>query len=54
MKNEIKEYIVAQEEHKDGHLHIHCYLELDKKINVKNANKFDIKDTNDVSYHGNY
>ena len=28
----IEEYIIAQEKHKDGGLHLHCYLKLEKKV----------------------
>lgn len=50
---EVHEYIIAVETHKDGQPHVHCYLELSKKTNYKNANKLDLS-SNDISYHGNY
>ena len=48
----IVEYIVAQEEHKDGNPHLHAFIKLDKRIRF-NPRLFDIiyegKD-----YHGEY
>lgn len=44
LKIDIKNYIVAQEKHKDGNNHIHCYLLLNKKINIRNERYFDIDD----------
>lgn len=38
----IKDYIIASEEHKDGSLHRHVYLLLEKKINCRDANYFDL------------
>lgn len=38
---EIDKYIVAQEKHLDGNLHIHAYLLLKKKVNFKNPRVFD-------------
>ncbi|AUM61624.1 Rep [uncultured virus] len=41
---EIDKYIVAQEKHQDGNLHIHCYLLLKSKLNLKNPRKFDYQE----------
>lgn len=40
--HEVKKYVIAQEEHKDGGKHIHCYFEFVSKIDVKNVRHFDI------------
>jgi len=43
-KVEVDKYIVAQEKHKDGNNHIHAYLLLKKKVNIKNARHFDLEE----------
>lgn len=48
-RHPIDEYIIAQEKHADGNLHLHCYLKLTKKCDVRNANGLDID-----GFHGNY
>nr|WQA30169.1 MAG: rep protein [Cressdnaviricota sp.] len=48
----MKEYIVAEEKHKDGTPHLHAYIVLNKKARFK-ANRFDISDLG-KTYHGNY
>lgn len=40
-KLDIDKYIIAQEKHADGNLHIHCYLLLKKKVNIKDPRKLD-------------
>jgi len=45
----IKEYLIAQEEHKDTGIHYHVYLELNKKIDIRNEKQLDI-----LGEHGNY
>lgn len=53
--NDISEYVVCKEEHENGDPHLHVYLKLAKKINIRNANFFDLKhDNEDKSFHGNY
>lgn len=42
-------YIVARERHQDGSDHRHVYLQLDKKLNIKDERAFDIQ-----GHHGNY
>lgn len=37
----VKNYIVAQEQHKDGGKHIHAYILLEKKINCRDCKYFD-------------
>lgn len=44
----IKEYIIAEEQHKDGSAHLHAFLKLEKKIRFSKA-KFDL-----LGYHGHY
>lgn len=50
----VSKYTVAQEEHQDGELHIHAYLMLEKKVNIKNPRKLDLKSEEGVEYHGKY
>ena len=45
-------YLIAQEQHMDGSFHLHCYLRLDHKMNIKDERKFDIK-VNGELYHPN-
>jgi len=47
---DIEEYILAQEKHQDGTDHLHVYLKLDERLNVRDATLFDL----DGEYHGNY
>ncbi len=49
----IKEYLYVIEEHRDGKPHIHAYVELNKKSDIKNENTLDIE-KEDEKYHGNY
>jgi len=51
---EISEYMVAEERHQDGDLHIHAYLLLKKKINIRDPNFLDLTGPFDEKYHGNY
>lgn len=44
-------YIVAQEKHEDGHLHLHIYVERKKMIETTNERFFDLAD--DKVYHPN-
>lgn len=54
-KVEVENYIVAREKHKDGNLHLHVYLKLNKKVNIRHADFFDLpKENEDSVYHGNY
>lgn len=43
-KLELDKYIIAQENHKDGNKHIHAYLLLKKKINIRDPRYFDIRE----------
>lgn len=40
--NSIDKYIIAREKHVDGNNHLHVYLLLEKKINIRNERAFDI------------
>lgn len=40
----IDKYIIAQEKHVDGNLHIHVYLLLEKKINIRDPRFFDYRE----------
>jgi len=42
------EYVIAQEKHEDGGLHIHAFIKVDKRVNFKNG-IFDLPE-----HHGNY
>lgn len=51
------EYVIAREEHKDGSLHLHSYLKVGNKLNLKNPDCWDIASTpgdDVISFHGNY
>jgi len=48
-------WIVARELHKDGHPHLHCFLELSRKLETRNARLFDLVDTEHPKpFHGKY
>lgn len=54
----IREYIVAEELHKDGESHIHVYLRLCKRINTVNCRYFDLEGLEETNgrkpiYHPN-
>ena len=49
LKDNIKEYLIVQEQHKDGDKHIHVYLELNKRINYKDCHCLDLN-----GYVGHY
>lgn len=44
----LKEYVICEEEHKDGDLHLHAFLKLDKRVYFK-PDMFDLQ-----GYHGEY
>jgi len=44
----IEDYIIAQEKHEDGNLHIHAWMKLDRKVNIGDPAIFDIS-----GYHPN-
>lgn len=48
--NEIVTYIVAQEKHKDGNFHLHCWFGMRTSVNFKDVNKLDVIG----GQHGNY
>lgn len=48
-KRTIEEYIVAQEKHQDGNFHIHCWLKLNKQIEISSPRLLDVKE-----HHGKY
>lgn len=49
----IKEYIIAQEDHKDGSKHLHAYIKLNKRKKCY-GDMLDITDENGDTHHGNY
>jgi len=50
----VKEYIAAEETHQDGSPHLHVYLLMKKKKNIKNPRHFDLTGPFTETYHGNY
>lgn len=46
-------WIAAQELHEDGSKHLHVYLRLQRKANVRNVNFLDLQ-KNSSTWHGNY
>lgn len=46
-------HLIAQELHKDGHHHLHCFLKSTEKFNVTNPHLLDLQWA-DSTYHGNY
>lgn len=49
----IDKYIVALEKHADGGDHVHAYIELDRKANIKSAARLDLS-VGGKKLHGNY
>lgn len=49
----LSKYVVARELHKDGEMHIHCYLKYSDKLHLRKSTCFDIM-TYEKTYHGNY
>jgi hypothetical protein len=47
-RHSISEYVIAQEDHKDGTKHLHAFLKVEKKVTF-NKNLFDLPE-----HHGNY
>lgn len=47
-KFDVKEYVVCEEEHKDGDKHLHAFVKFGKRIYFK-SDRFDV-----CGYHGNY
>lgn len=39
----IDHYIISEEKHEDGTPHLHAYIQFTKKLNIKDANHFNIK-----------
>ena len=51
----ITDYALSKELHESGEPHIHVYLQLLTKKDIKSANFLDLVDvSNDISFHGNY
>ena len=48
----LETYLIAREQHMDGSFHLHAYLSLEKKVNIKDERKCDWK-VDDVTYHPN-
>ncbi|ATG71340.1 replication associated protein [Gopherus associated circular DNA virus 1] len=45
----IIEYLIASEKHADGTPHLHCFVKLNKAVNLKRPTELDLK-----NHHGNY
>jgi hypothetical protein len=57
--NPIEKYLIVQERHQEAGVssvqeHIHVYLKLKKKCNIKDAKMLDLLGSAGVSYHGKY
>lgn len=50
----IDKYVISEEEHEDGSKHIHAYLELDKRCDIRAKERLDIRDEKGEERHGNY
>lgn len=48
----ITEYAIGQETHQDGNLHLHAYIQFDRKYSTRNERAFDIIDEG-ITYHPN-
>lgn len=49
----INEYLIGEEKHQDGGVHLHCYFDLNIKEDISDVNHFDLI-FNGIQYHGNY
>ena len=49
----IEKYVIGQEEHKDGNLHLHAIVSMKKKCNIVSPRALDIE-FDGVQYHGKY
>lgn len=45
----VQEYIVAEEHHKDGQSHVHCFLRLSKKLDTINVRFFDLEGLEEIN-----
>lgn len=52
--NGMKSYIVAQESHKDGSSHLHCFLVLEEPFDSTSPRCLDLPGENGAVFHGNY
>ena len=49
----IENYLIGEEKHEDGGIHIHCFFELKTSFDTTNVNYLDLELENQI-YHGNY
>lgn len=54
MPRRVESYVIADEDHKDGSKHIHVYVELDNRCDIRDSRRLDLKDREGVEKHGNY
>ena len=50
----VVDYIIAQEEHKDEGLHLHCWIKCPSKVNIKDQHTLDIVGEDNKVFHGSY
>lgn len=51
--NGVLEYVISQEKHQDGGIHLHCFLGLGARIDISDPHYLDLV-FNHIPYHGNY
>lgn len=49
----IEHYLIGEEKHENGGIHIHCFFELKTSFDTMNVNYLDLELENQI-YHGNY
>lgn len=49
----IEYYLIGEEKHEDGGVHIHCFFELKTSFDTSNVNYLDLQ-FEGIEYHGNY
>ena len=49
----IEYYLIGEEKHEDGGIHIHCFFELKTSFDTMNVKYLDLELENQI-YHGNY
>jgi hypothetical protein len=50
---DLKQYVIGQEHHQDGHLHFHALAIYREKIDTRNPRFFDVMNAGTI-FHGNY
>jgi len=52
-KNNVENYVISTEKHKDESEHVHCYINLGTACDIRDARKLDLEKEG-KKYHGNY